>query len=1646
MHLYQLEERQWIEDLFNEIKTSIDDMHPSKMCRHIKKCIENHRRSGDKEKAHLHLLHAKWKDDNIAPDKTFEEDDDIETYHAAMCELRSEKVNSLKGDFIDYVNDQTGEDKDDPATWRFEGIDWYKGTDGFWQPNQNTKETKDHINKIQFDDKDMLADGGANRCVVNDANILEDVAMLTRPIKMSSANNDDNSGGITCNMIGTLTLKDITGKILKVQAYVSKEVDGIIISPTAITRQHKDRFEGWLQYANFDNVIGELRMIGRETYDNFRLQLSCKNDLWYYAGNQQPLSNASDNIPTINKLSNAANYELWHQRSGHAGITALHNWHIHADGVPELKGNPFYKCPSCMYAKLSKKKPIGKGTSGNHRKMTDNVVSEDLLTKGKLNPKAANKPGQQFAMDFGFVRGSDFKNKLEDGKTVTSIDDKNSYLLIIDKYTRYTWVFLSNSKTPPIVAARRVLNKFKCPASRHRTVRVDQGGELGKSKEFSKMIDEEGFTLETTGADGSAQNGMAERPNQTFGHMMRCLLHASELGSQYWSYALIYAVYIKNRLPHAAINRTPYEAFTGIRPNVKHLRIFGSKVYTRKTGKRAAKLDIHTFSGRFLGFTATPNNITYIDDKSKRIKTGVHVIFDEAHFSETSIKAPFAAETLQRLGYHAKEEYIEDILATEEDRKLYVQKVHKDAKVPTRGSPNSIGYDLFSCNDEDIIIKAGELGIIPTGIAMKCPANTYGRIAPRSGNTIRQQLDTMAGVIDRDYTGEIKVIMYNFGKDDQTISKHSKVAQYIIERAEIAELQEIKILPSTKRGNKGFGSTDIITKPSMEPLNAKVVPIQTPHPIDTFNNHHTTGTAAAAKLHIDLNACFTMPYDINLVGDPIDNYTNRTIRIRECDDDLLGMHVEMCKQRQLPRFLNCKSGSSAMRMPLWRSELRHSYIHAIDEKTVTSINDIKKFISEKRTLCKKNKQTPTKICEVKVTFGTIKKQAMNPQLGIPQLYHDQMNIIGQHLWDIKYEPEWNEKEKDETVIDTQEINHMNDDLKSTMKMLQAYIVATKKDKKGILKMVKKKRKKLTRRFLQKQDDWVDWRKSEHKQLDQYESQGTFSKPTKLPEGSNLLPLLWTYLIKDDGRKKARCVCNGSPRLRGSITLADTYAGSLEQTGAKVFWAASAIYNFITIGADASNAFAEAPAPKAPLYVTIDRPFREWYKERFPSEPPIPEDYVLKVNGALQGHPESARLWAKLIDKVIRKLNLQPCTHEPCLYFTQNYNNTGKTVLFLRQVDDFAVACQDKELAQTVIKDINDKMTINVKELGEIDRFNGVDVQQTKHYVKIYNKTYINKMLQKHIWIHTENRDTTPPTFPIPMHPDTNHQRALESATPSTPEEQKKLEKEMGFGYRQAIGELIYAMVTCRPDISYAVIKLSQYSTKAARVHFEAVKDVYRYLKATKEDGIYYWRKTPRCDLNERPQPTCKEDKQYNEYSIQTRQQQHHNIMRGAVDSDYAGDISHRKSVSGIVLKLAGGTILYKTKYQQIIAQSSTEAEFIAAAEAGKFILYVRSILEDIGIPQQEATTLFEDNNGALLMANQQQPTKRTRHMDIKYFVLQDWVESDLMRLHSIKTSDNYADAMTKPQARTLFHRHMNYIMGKIVPQYSHIFKSTIDTS
>jgi hypothetical protein len=92
-------------------------------------------------------------------------------------------------------------------------------------------------------------------------------------------------------------------------------------------------------------------------------------------------------------------------------------------------------------------------------------------------------------------------------------------------------------------------------------------------------------------------------------------------------------------------------------------------------------------------------------------------------------------------------------------------------------------------------------------------------------------------------------------------------------------------------------------------------------------------------------------------------------------------------------------------------------------------------------------------------------------------------------------------------------------------------------------------------------------------------------------------------------------------------------------------------------------------------------------------------------------------------------------------------------------------------------------------------------------------------------------------------------------------------------------------------------------------------------------------------------------------------------------------------------------------------------------------------MSDLGIPQHAASVLYEDNDACTAMAMAQKPTPRTRHMDIKYQVICEWVERDLLHLRRIDTTINLADLFTKQLGSTLFYRHLDYIHGHVPPHY-----------
>ena len=149
-------------------------------------------------------------------------------------------------------------------------------------------------------------------------------------------------------------------------------------------------------------------------------------------------------------------------------------------------------------------------------------------------------------------------------------------------------------------------------------------------------------------------------------------------------------------------------------------------------------------------------------------------------------------------------------------------------------------------------------------------------------------------------------------------------------------------------------------------------------------------------------------------------------------------------------------------------------------------------------------------------------------------------------------------------------------------------------------------------------------------------------------------------------------------MKGSITLANTYAACVEQPDARIFWGTAALMNLKVFGADCSNAFAEAPPPTEPLYMKIDAQFRQWWSKHKRTEPIPADKEFVKVQHAIQGHPEVPRLWQLFIDDILlNKMGFRQTVHEKCLYVkTMN----GKPIYILRQVDDVAIAAENKSIA------------------------------------------------------------------------------------------------------------------------------------------------------------------------------------------------------------------------------------------------------------------------------------------------------------------------------------------------------------------------------
>jgi hypothetical protein len=207
-------------------------------------------------------------------------------------------------------------------------------------------------------------------------------------------------------------------------------------------------------------------------------------------------------------------------------------------------------------------------------------------------------------------------------------------------------------------------------------------------------------------------------------------------------------------------------------------------------------------------------------------------------------------------------------------------------------------------------------------------------------------------------------------------------------------------------------------------------------------------------------------------------------------------------------------------------------------------------------------------------------------------------------------------------------------------------------------------------------------------------------------------------------------------------------------------------------------------------------------------------------------------------------------------------------------------------------------------------------------------------------------------------------------------------------YQSVIGSLLYLMLGTRPDIAFAVIKMSQFSANPSQEHLDKAIYIMRYLVGTQEYSIVY-------------------DGVKAEGLI------------AYTDSDWAADQIKRRSTTGYFATLAGGIICWQSRLQKTVALSSTEAEYMALSDTSRQIKWIQSIFSELGFALK-AIPICADNQGSIFIGSNPVQERRTKHIDIRYHYVRECIEEGDVSVVFIEGKENPADMFTKNLGATLF--------------------------
>ena len=462
-----------------------------------------------------------------------------------------------------------------------------------------------------------------------------------------------------------------------------------------------------------------------------------------------------------------------------------------------------------------------------------------------------------------------------------------------------------------------------------------------------------------------------------------------------------------------------------------------------------------------------------------------------------------------------------------------------------------------------------------------------------------------------------------------------------------------------------------------------------------------------------------------------------------------------------------------------------------------------------------------------------------------------------------------------------------------------------------------------------------------------------------PAGKKVIGTKWVLRVKTDAsgnldKFKARVVAKGYRQMEG-VDYDETFAPTVRFESVRALVALAASMGWELDQMDVATAF---------LYAKLEE---ETFVDIPEGVAPVGEgNRVWKLRKCLYGLKQSPRMWNMTIDRVLHEMGFERLVTEHGIYVV----GEGDAKIFLAlYVDDLLIVWSSKESLDEVKERLKDNF--KMKDMGSAHFLLGVEIRRRLDggYFMVQEK-YAKEVVSRFGLADAK-------TVSTPFEPGSNFgEEEISMQVGEDPEMSN-------IPYRSLVGSLMYLAVCTRPDLAMAVSSLSRYSQNPRMEHWDAAKRVLRYIKGTVGEGLAY---SPGEDV----------------------------AVWGYSDASYGSDNETKRGRSGFVFMSGGAAVSWGSKLQEVVALSSTEAEYMAISHAMQEGLYLTMLQTEMGIQKEEGgTLLLVDNQSSIKLAKNPVFHKRSKHIAIRFHFIREKIDSGEMQLEFVRTLAMAADQLTK---------------------------------